>query len=497
MAAGGDGNGKVFGFDDDLAPDLGEGVGRWASATVGVAGGAGLVGIAAVAANGAPQPSPQTAGQAPQSASQEEQDSLASQVPSPQTAGQAPQSASQEEQDSLASQVPSPQTAGQVPQSAVQEEQDSLASQVPSPQTAGQAPQSAGQVPQVSLASQVASPHEPVAPRGLSAGPLPVGVKPPLVVRSKRSSTKPSSRIHTLMVWVPAVGMLMVAPVPSMVPFCQEKSAQYPPMRSAVATAPPFNPTWTESLVPTAAAGASPDPNVVGAGLVKGYLEAQLWAGAWEAGVDEAAVVRKDSLRLTADRTLGGVRLPLSAAPGDAVLGVFGFHNDLSVLGQERARWRLAAAVVGVLTGAAVTDVVGAVVAVVAFAVAAATGAAVGFDGDIVEGKVDGLVVPAVAVQVPAQGQGVWARWQGRRGEAKRARGAAAITEANDPGVAAIAVGGAVDGHPGFGTLGRLEMAGLKEIVIQGDGHWTACGEVACPAARVGAGVGGGAHVDF
>src|ERR687884_537015 len=86
--------------------------------------------------------------------------------------------------------------------------------------------------------------------RGLSAGPVPVGVKEALVVKSRRSKRKPSSLIHTLMVCTPAVATLICATGPSSV-LLNHVHAPYVlvDMRSELETLRPSRPTWTELLL--------------------------------------------------------------------------------------------------------------------------------------------------------------------------------------------------------------------------------------------------------
>ena len=82
-----------------------------------------------------------------------------------------------------------------------------------------------------------------------SGGPSPVGTKVGLVVSSRRSTRKPSSRIHRLRVWAPAVATDRLATGPSMVLANQVHALRGSRvMRSALAGAVPSMPMWAESL---------------------------------------------------------------------------------------------------------------------------------------------------------------------------------------------------------------------------------------------------------
>src|SRR5262245_2703874 len=133
-------------------------------------------------------------------------------------------------------------------QSVTQFAQVSLPLQLPSPHVAGQV-QSPGQVAHVSVPLQLPSPQLGPLPRGLSAGPSPVGTNALFVVRSSLSMTKPSSRIQTLMTWVPVLATLMVASTLSSVALIQPKLLAKLPMRSDDPGPELSMPACTESLV--------------------------------------------------------------------------------------------------------------------------------------------------------------------------------------------------------------------------------------------------------
>ena len=83
--------------------------------------------------------------------------------------------------------------------------------------------------------------------RGLSAGPVPVGVKLPFVVKKTLSKTKPSSRIQMLMVWRPVLVTLIVATGPSIVDRLQVSPVPKELMRSAEVGPVLSIPAWQES----------------------------------------------------------------------------------------------------------------------------------------------------------------------------------------------------------------------------------------------------------
>jgi hypothetical protein len=133
-------------------------------------------------------------------------------------------------------------------QSLTQFAQVSVPLQLPSPHVGGQT-QSPGQLAHVSVPLQLPSPQLGPLPRGLSAGPRPVGVNAVFVVRSSLSMMKPSSRIQTLMTWVPALVTLIVALTLSSVARIQPKLLAKLPMRSDEAGPVLSMPACTESLV--------------------------------------------------------------------------------------------------------------------------------------------------------------------------------------------------------------------------------------------------------
>ena len=117
----------------------------------------------------------------------------------------------------------------------------------------GGGPQSAGQVAELSVASHTPLPHTggggggEVPCRVLCAGPRPVGRKLGSVVRTSLSTMSPSSRIQRSTTCTPVVGMLIVVPGLSIVNRDHVHAGPKPVIRSALGTAAPSSPTWSES----------------------------------------------------------------------------------------------------------------------------------------------------------------------------------------------------------------------------------------------------------